>query len=75
MEDKPSEKTVQRALRLLSSQVKASRTYYERNKEAIKAKSVAYWETHRELINEKRRDRYAAAHPKKEECRIDNGCS
>jgi hypothetical protein len=51
---------IQRALKLLESQRRASKKYYVNNKDAIKAKSVAYWETHREAINEKRRIRYQA---------------
>jgi hypothetical protein len=56
---------VQRALRLLQSQRKASKTYYERHKEEIKSKTMAYWELNRDVINERRRERYAATHPPK----------
>jgi hypothetical protein len=54
---------IQRALRLLESQRRASKAYYERHKEDIKLKSTQYWEAHKDLINERRRQRYALAHP------------
>ena len=54
---------VQRALRLLESQRRASRAYYTRHKDEIKQKSTTYWEQHKETINERRRNRYALAHP------------
>lgn len=56
--------TVQRALRLLEYQRKASKSYYARNKDAIKAKSIQYWESNRDAINERRRQRYRLTHPK-----------
>jgi hypothetical protein len=40
-------KTIARALKLLETQKKASKAYYLRHKEVVKAKSVAYWEEHR----------------------------
>ena len=52
--------TVARALRLLEYQRVASRNYYQRNKDAIKARSVVYWQQHRDGINARRRQRYAA---------------
>ena len=60
----PSALEVQRALRLVESQRRASRAYYLRHKDGIKQKSTLYWEEHKELINERRRARYAMAHPK-----------
>lgn len=51
-------KTISRALRLLANQRKATRAYYERNKEAIKARTIQYWKDHREELNERRRLRY-----------------
>ncbi len=53
-----NQETIDRALRLLEYQRRASRNYYDRNKETIKARSVAYWELNREAINERRRQRY-----------------
>ena len=61
-----SAKEVQRAMRLLESQRRASRAYYLRHKEDIKQKSTTYWEQHREQINERRRAAYALTHPKPE---------
>ena len=61
----PSAVEIQRALRLLESQRRASRAYYIRHKDEIKQKSTTYWEQHKELINERRRTRYALAHPAK----------
>ena len=60
----PSAKTITTALKLLMSQRKAARAYYGRNADAMKARSAAYWEAHREEINRRRRERYAAAHPR-----------
>lgn len=60
----PSTLEVQRALRLVESQRRASRAYYLRHKDDIKQKSTLYWEEHKELINQRRRARYAMAHPK-----------
>ena len=57
--------TIERALRLLHNQRKASKTYYERHKEEIKSKTMAYWEHNRDAINLRRRQRYAATHPPK----------
>ena len=56
---------VKRALRLLHNQRKASKTYYERHKEEIKSKTMAYWELNRDAINLRRRQRYAETHPPK----------
>ena len=55
--------TIKRALKLLEYQQRASRSYYERHKDAIKAKSSLYWQHNREAINERRRERYRLAHP------------
>jgi len=55
--------TVARALRLLESQRRASQSYYMRNKDAIKEKSLNYWKEHREAINIRRRQLYAERHP------------
>jgi hypothetical protein len=57
-----AQETINRALRLLEYQRRASRNYYDRNKEAIKARSVAYWEQNRDAINERRRQRYHLRH-------------
>jgi hypothetical protein len=62
-----SAKEIQRALRLLESQRRASRAYYLRHKEDIKQKSTNYWEHRREQINERRRAAYALSHPKPSE--------
>ena len=59
----PTPKEIERALKLVESQRRASKSYYERNKNAIKAKSTQYWEHHKDTINERRRARYAVAHP------------
>ena len=53
-----TQETIARALRLLEYQRQASRNYYERNKEAIKARSTLYWAQNREAVNERRRLRY-----------------
>ena len=63
MSSTTSPQEIQRALRLLESQRRASKAYYERHKEDIKQKSTLYWELHKEAINERRRQRYALAHP------------
>jgi len=55
--------TIKRALKLLEYQQRASRSYYERHKDAIKAKSSLYWQQNRDSINERRRERYRLAHP------------
>ena len=60
----PTPKEIERALRLVESQRRASKSYYERNKDAIKAKSTEYWGHHKDAINERRRARYAVAHPR-----------
>lgn len=56
---------IHKALKLLEAQRRASKKYYANNKDAIKAKSVAYWTAHREEINEKRRQRYKKAQEEK----------
>ena len=58
---------IQRALKLLECQRRASRNYYAKNRDVIKAKSVTYWENHREAINARRRLRYQESHEKPEE--------
>lgn len=58
---KPDEQTIQRALRLLESHRRSMRAYYQRNKEAIKARANAYWLAHKDIINARRRARYEAA--------------
>ena len=58
-----TQKDIERALRLLDCQRRASKAYYERHKENIKLKSTQYWEEHKDLINERRRQRYALTHP------------
>jgi len=55
--------TIQRALRLLEYQRRASRAYYVRHRETVKARSIAYWDANRDAINERRRARYHLAHP------------
>jgi|LauGreSBDMM110SN_4_FD.fasta_scaffold171180_3 hypothetical protein len=55
--------TIQRALKLLEYQQRASKSYYARNKESIKAKSIQYWENNREAINARRRERYRKKNP------------
>ena len=60
----PTPKEIERALKLVESQRRASKTYYERNKAVIKAKSTEYWESHKDAINARRRERYAVAHPR-----------
>jgi hypothetical protein len=54
--------TVARALRLLESQRRASQSYYLRNKEVIKEKSLNYWKEHKDAINTRRRLVYARHH-------------
>jgi len=63
MSEVATAKEVERALKLLHNQRKASKNYYERHKEDIKRKSTQYWEEHKDLINERRRLRYALSHP------------
>ena len=63
MSSQATPKDIQRALRLLENQRRASKAYYERHKEDIKQKSTLYWELHKEAINERRRQRYALTHP------------
>ena len=60
---KMNDATIARALRLLESQRRASQSYYLRNKDAIKEKSLNYWKVHREAINTRRRQLYAEHHP------------
>ena len=60
----PNARTISVALKLLQTQRKAVKAYYQRNAEAMKARSAAYWNSHRDEINRKRRERYALAHPK-----------
>lgn len=55
--------TIKRALKLLEYQQRASRSYYARHKDAIKAKSSLYWQQNRDAINERRRERYRLSHP------------
>ena len=50
--------TIQRALRLLEGQRRASRAYYQRHKQEIKERSTAYWKLHKDAINARRRERY-----------------
>jgi hypothetical protein len=56
-----NQKEIERALRLVENQRRASKAYYERHKEDIKRKSTEYWKTHKQIINERRRLRYALA--------------
>jgi hypothetical protein len=56
--------TINRALRLLASQRAASKRYYETNRDIINERSKTYWEQNREAINARRRERYEATHPK-----------
>ncbi len=58
-----TQRDIERALRLLDCQRRASKAYYERHKENIKQKTNQYWKEHKDLINERRRQRYALAHP------------
>ena len=58
-----SEVEIQRALRLVESQRRASKAYYVRHRDAIRAKSADYWQTHKATINARRRAHYAQAHP------------
>jgi len=51
MPDVPTAATVARALRLLATQQKASRNYYERHRERIRQRSAAYWEQHKDALN------------------------
>ena len=62
--DAANDKRIARALRLLDSQIAASKRYYVSHKEAINERSKAYWEANRDTINARRRARYEAAHPK-----------
>ena len=71
----PTPQTIQRALRLLESHRRSMRAYYQRNKEAIKARATAYnrvqsqtayWLAHKDIINARRRARYEAARAAKE---------
>ncbi len=56
-------KTIERALRLLEGQRRASRAYYLRHRDAIRERSTEYWKANRELINARRRERYEQLHP------------
>ncbi len=61
MENTASPATIQRALRLLEYQRRASRAYYLRHIDEVKRRSTAYWEANRDAINARRRLRYKAA--------------
>ncbi len=52
-----SASTIARALRLLATQQKASRNYYERNKDRIRQRSADYWREHKDELNAARRER------------------
>ena len=52
------EVTIERATRILEAQRRANRKYYEKNKELVKERATAYWEQHRDAINERRRFLY-----------------
>lgn len=56
----PSPKLVQRALRYLEIQTKANKAYYLRNRDRIRERSLAYWQAHKEDLNQKRRARTEA---------------
>jgi hypothetical protein len=58
-----SDAEIQRALRLVECQRRASKAYYVRHRDAIKAKSAEYWQTHKATINARRRAHYAQTHP------------
>ena len=59
--------TIQRALRLLEGQRRASRAYYQRHKQEIKERSTAYWKLHKDAINARRRERYELSQQAKPE--------
>ena len=54
------EVTIERARRILEAQRRANKKYYANNKEAVKERSQAYWEVNRDVINERRREKYRA---------------
>jgi hypothetical protein len=62
MEGAVANKTIQRALRLLEGQRRASRAYYLRHRDEIRERSTEYWKANRELINARRRERYEQLH-------------
>ena len=55
-------KTIQRALKLLEGQRKASRAYYLKHRDEIRERSTEYWKANREVINARRRERYEQQH-------------
>lgn len=55
-------KTIQRALKLLEGQRKASRAYYLKHRDEIRERSTEYWKANREVINARRRERYEQLH-------------
>ena len=55
-------KTIQRALKLLEGQRRASRAYYLRHRDEIRERSTEYWKANREVINARRRERYEQLH-------------
>ena len=59
--------TIQRALRLLEGQRRASRAYYQRHKQEIKERSTAYWNFQKDAINARRRERYELSQQAKPE--------
>ena len=59
-DQQPTPQTIQRALRLLESHRRSMRAYYQRNKEAIKARATAYWLAHKDTINARRGATYDA---------------
>lgn len=56
--EQPSTETINRALRVLENQRKASQAYYARHIDAVKSRNANYWIAHREAINARRRMRY-----------------
>ena len=62
MNTQVTQREIDRALRLVENQRRASRAYYLRHRDEIKQKSTLYWENHKEVINERRRQRYALTH-------------
>lgn len=59
-QDKPDEKLVTRALRLLAAAQRANRAYYVKNRERIVKRSAAYWEAHKDDLNARRREQTKA---------------
>ena len=53
----PTAETVARALRVLATQTKASKAFYQRNRERIRARSLQYWQDHRDALNLRRREK------------------